>query len=332
MPSEHGGPTAHRRAVAPEARLCGATDPQTPSAPIVIDTDPGIDDALALLLAWGSPELAVEALTIVAGNVPLEIGTANAWRLCAVRQPRPSPMLAEGAAAPLRRPLRTASHYHGEDGLGDAGGWPATPAPPAFAGAIDVLIELARRHRGRLLVVALGPLTNLALVLERDAEALRGVRRVVVMGGAVDVPGNVTPDAEFNIHVDPDAARRVLEAGLPIDFVPLDATRQAVLTRPELETALARCPGPLAERVSAFTAHAFRVQGEGGTPGLTLHDPLAVGVAVDADFVTWERVRLAVGPEGETRRAPGPSNCRVAMRVDRARFVATFLARLCPGF
>jgi purine nucleosidase/pyrimidine-specific ribonucleoside hydrolase len=190
-----------------------------------------------------------------------------------------------------------------------------------------VLTSEARRHRERLSLIALGPLTNLALALERDAAALRAVGRVVVMGGAVEVPGNVTPDAEFNIHVDPEAARRVLEAGLAIDLVPLDVTRQAVLRRHELDAALARRPGRIAERIAAFTAAGFR--GEGGGAGLTLHDPLAVGVALDPTLVTWEPVRLTVGEDGETRRASGAPNCRVATRVDRERFIALFLERLC---
>lgn len=298
--------------------------------PTIIDTDPGIDDALALLFAWGSPELTVEALTTVAGNVPLMQASLNAWRLCVLRRPALVPNLAEGAAAPLRRPLRTATEYHGHDGMGDAGGWPAAPARPAPAAAVDVLIELARRHRERLVLIAIGPLTNVAQALERDAEAMRGIGRVVVMGGAVDVAGNVTPDAEFNIHVDPDAARQVLEGGLTIDLVPLDATRQAVLRRADLEATLAQCPEGLAGRIAAFTAHGFREHGDDGSPGLTMHDPLAVGVAIDPTLVTWERVRLSVGPDGETRRMPGTPNCRVAGRVDRERFLAMFLARLCP--
>ena len=112
--------------------------------------------------------------------------------------------------------------------------------------------------------------------------------------------------------------------------MPLDATRQAVLTCRELDAGLAKCPGPLAERVRAFTAYGFQDQGDGVIPGITLHDPLAVGVAIDPGFVTCESLRLTVGPDGETRRTAGAPNCRVAMRVDRARFVATFLERLCP--
>ena len=299
--------------------------------PVLIDTDPGIDDALALLLAWGWPEITVEALTTVAGNVPVATASLNAWRLCALRNPVPKPVLAEGAAAPLRRPLQTATDYHGADGLGDIGGWPVAPDRPAPENAVDVVLEAVRRHREQLVVIALGPLTNLAHVIERDVRALRSVGRIVVMGGAVDVPGNATADAEFNMHVDPDAARLVFEARLTLDLVPLDATRQAMLTRAQLEEALAARPGPVADRIRAFTARGFQERGPDGVRGMTLHDPLAVGVALDPRLTDWSPARVDIGPDGETRRAPGPPNCRVPGRVDRTRFVATFLDRCCPA-
>jgi purine nucleosidase/pyrimidine-specific ribonucleoside hydrolase len=291
---------------------------------LLIDTDPGVDDALALLLAWSSPEARVEAITTVAGNVPLPLATANLLRLVSLRQPSPAAAMAAGAAAPLARPLVTAAHYHGPDGLGGLDDWPDVAGLPAGPDAADLIVETARRHRGGLTLIALGPLTNVALALERDAAAVAAIGRVVVMGGAVDVPGNVTPGAEFNVHVDPEAAARVLEARLPLDLVPLDATRQARVERGALEAALARRPGPLASRVAALTAHAFeREQGR-----MTLHDPLAVGAATDASLVQWEAVRLAVGPGGETRRVAGPPNCRVARAVDRGRFLGLFLDRV----
>lgn len=295
--------------------------------PLVIDTDPGIDDALALLLAWGSPGARVEAITTVAGNVGLETATLNARRLVDLRRPSPAPLIAPGAPGPAGRPLVTATRYHGADGLGDLGDWPEPP-PASSAYGPDVIVEAARRHGGALTLVALGPLTNVAIALGAGRAALGGAGRIVAMGGAVDVPGNVTPTAEFNMHVDPAAAARVLESGLAVDLVPLDATRQATLTRDELERALAGRRGPIAERILRFTARAFQ-RDEGR--GMSLHDPLAVGVALDPSFVEWEPVRLAVGPEGETRRAPGAPTCRIATRVDRERFVATFLERICPA-
>jgi purine nucleosidase/pyrimidine-specific ribonucleoside hydrolase len=295
--------------------------------PTVIDTDPGIDDALALLLAWGSPELDVLALTVVAGNAPLDTTARNAARLVAVRRPARQPQIALGAAGPLKRTLVIATHdEHGGDGLGDAVDWPPVTGPPVAPSAAETLVALARAHGERLTLIALGPLTNLALALRLDAEAMRRIGRIVVMGGAVDVPGNTATDAEFNIYVDPDAAREVLDAGLRVDLVPLDATRQTRLTRDQLHAALAGRAGPLADRIEAFTEESFRIWGY-----MHLHDPLAVGLAVDPSLAQWEPVRIAVGEGGQTRRTAGAPNCRVAKVIDAARFLAMFFARLCPA-
>jgi inosine-uridine nucleoside N-ribohydrolase len=297
----------------------------------LIDTDPGIDDALALLLAWGSPDLQVAAITTVAGNVHVRDATRNLLRLMALCGIAPAPPIAEGAAGPLGRPLVTATDYHGEDGLGDAPGWPPLPPLPPGPAAAELIVETVRRAVEPLTLIALGPLTNVALALERDAAAMRRLARVVVMGGAVDVPGNVTPTAEFNIHVDPLAAGRVLAAGLSVDLVPLDATRQAVVARVDLERALARRPGPRAARIAAFTRRGFGPWAGPGSSAMVLHDPLAVAVALDPSLVGWEAMRLEVDPDGATRRADGPPNCRVALTVDTARFLPLFLERVCPA-
>ena len=297
----------------------------------LIDTDPGIDDALALLYAWGSPGLTVAGITTVAGNVEVHDATVNLFRLLGLRRPQPEPPVAQGAAQPLARPLVTAKGYHGVDGLGDLPDWPPVEPRVASVDAPGVIVEAATRYGGSLTIVALGPLTNLALAVERDAAAIRGAGHVVAMGGAVDVPGNVTPDAEFNAHVDPEALARVLDVGVRLDLVPLDATRQAVVVRADLARTLARRPGPLATRIAAFTERGFRVDAERGTAGMILHDPLAVAVAIDPTLVQWESTRLTVGADGTTRRAAGPPNCRVARVVDVPRFLAAFLDRLCPA-
>jgi inosine-uridine nucleoside N-ribohydrolase len=294
--------------------------------PVLIDTDPGVDDALALLQAWGTPSLAVHAITTVAGNVPVPAATLNVFRLLALRDPRPAPVAAEGAAAPLARPLRTATHYHGHDGLGDLGDWPPAQPAPAPEGAVELMLGMARRHGPALTLIALGPLTNVALAVAADAAAMRRVGRVIAMGGAMDVPGNVTADAEFNAHVDPDAAARVVAAGLPLDLVPLDATRQVRLAQRELDVALEAAPTRVAERVRRFTARSFRAD---GALGMTLHDPLAVGLAADPALATWEAARVAVGPEGQTRRVDGAPNVRIARAVDAPRFRRVFLEALC---
>jgi len=295
--------------------------------PTALDTDPGIDDALALLLAWGSPELDVLALTVVAGNARLADTARNAARLVAVRRPARPPQIALGAAAPLRNALVTAPpDHHGADGLGDLPDWPPVASPPASPSAAETLVALARAHGERLTLIALGPLTNLALALRLDADALRRTGRVVMMAGAVDVPGNVTPDAEFNAYVDPDAAREVFDAGLRVDLVPLDATRQATINGDQLHAALARRPGPLAARIEACTERMFRRWGY-----MHLHDPLAVGLAVDASLAQWQPARIAVGENGQTRRASGAPNCRVAHVIDAERFLSLFFDRLCPA-
>jgi inosine-uridine nucleoside N-ribohydrolase len=295
--------------------------------PTVIDTDPGIDDALALLLAWGSPELDVLALTVVAGNAPLANTARNTARLVAVRRPARLPRIALGAAAPLRRALVIATpDEHGGDGLGDAVDWPPVTGPPASPSAAETLVALARAHAERLTLIALGPLTNLAVALRLDAEAMRKIGRVVVMGGAVDVRGNTATDAEFNIFVDPEAAREVLDAGLRVDLVPLDATRQTRIDRDLLHAALAGRPGPLAARIEAFTEQSFRRWGY-----MHLHDPLAVGLAVDESLARWQQTRIAVGDGGQTRRADGAPNCRVAQVIDAKRFLGLFFDRLCPA-
>jgi inosine-uridine nucleoside N-ribohydrolase len=297
----------------------------------LIDTDPGIDDALALLLAWSSAEWVVETITVVAGNVAVEAGTRNVFRLVELRRPSPPPVVVSGAAQPLARPLRTAP-YHGADGLGDLGDWPSLPAYPASADAAATIVDAARRRGRALTIVALGPLTNLALAVERDAAAIRAVSRVVAMGGAIDVPGNVTPEAEFNANVDPEALARVLDAGVRLDLVPLDATRQAVLERAVLDGALAGRGDALVHRVRRICDYALRSDESHGKRGMVLHDPLAVAAALDPTLVDWEPVRLAIGSDGETRRAGGAPNARFARAVDTPRFLPMFLERLCPRF
>jgi len=301
-------------------------------APIIthIDTDPGLDDALALLFAWNSPELTVVSVTTVAGNVGVEAATTNLLRLLAARSPKPLPAFGMGAGAPLARAPVDATDYHGTDGLGDLSDWPPVDIGRVRRDGVGLLLETARRHGRALTLIALGPLTNLALALEADRAAITGVGRLVVMGGAVDVSGNVTTGAEFNIHVDPEAARRIFSSGLTVDLVPLDATRRAALTRSRLARALAGTADALAARVGRFTARGFTVDATTAAPSMFLHDPLAVGVAF-GDFVHWEPACIGVGDGGETRRVPGPSNCRIAHLAEPDAFIDAFLSRLCAA-
>src|SRR5215470_6834000 len=214
--------------------------------PVVIDTDPGIDDALALMLALRSPELQVELITTVAGNVPVQVATANARRILAVLAPPAWPVVAQGAAHPLRRPLYNAMAFHGDDGLGgmttrrrtDGSPYYPVPARPAARRqAVQRLLQLVQRYGRDLTVIALGPLTNIARAIQLASATMQQLGRLVIMGGAIGVPGNSTPVAEFNIFVDPHAADVVFRAGLPLTLVPLDVTRQVRLTRDFLQHA-----------------------------------------------------------------------------------------------
>jgi len=184
--------------------------------PVLIDTDPGIDDALALLFAWSSPEIRVDTITTVAGNVPVTAANTNVARLLALRRPTPRPIVAPGAAGPLARALTTATRYHGEDGLGDLPDWPAVAPLNEAPGAVSVMVDAARRHGRELTLIALGPLTNVALALKENASAIGRVGRVVAMGGAVDVPGNEGARKRFgNLIASRFPVGRVMRHALP---------------------------------------------------------------------------------------------------------------------
>ena len=323
------------------------------TTPVLVDTDPGIDDALALLLALASPELSVEAITTVAGNVEVALATRNVFTILDVVGPARRPRVAEGASAPLRQPLVTAAHVHGADGLGnldrfrEPDGRPRYPEPShslETPDGPDLILEMAEKFAGRLVLVALGPLTNLALALQRDPVRMRGCARIVVMGGAVSASGNVTPAAEFNVYVDPEAAAAVFNAGLPIELVPLDVTRRVILTRGSLHAAVGRSRASSARFVADFTRFGFEFAESRGEGGIFLHDPLAMAVAVDASLVGLQPLHVAVECEGrltrgmtvadrrdiEPHRKHAPT-CRAALSVDGPRFLRLFLERLCPA-
>ncbi|MGH7400758.1 MAG: nucleoside hydrolase [Candidatus Rokuibacteriota bacterium] len=319
---------------------------------VLIDTDPGIDDALAILLALRSSDARVEAVTTVAGNVPVDRATANARRILAVAAPEPSLPLARGAEAPRKRALITAGHVHGQDGLGnlerfvEPDGRPRYPEPDhalEMRSGPEVILDAVDRWGSELTIVALGPLTNLALALERDPRRLGRAGRIVVMGGAIGVPGNVTPAAEFNFYVDPEAAAAVLEAGLDVELVPLDVTRRVVLAQAALTERLRRCSDRVARFILDFTLHGFAFGDEREGGGIVLHDPLAMAVALDPTLVTFEALCVEVECEGKLTRGLSladrreiPSHrkrtptCRVAMDVDAERVLGVVLERLCP--
>ncbi|MGH7412803.1 MAG: nucleoside hydrolase [Candidatus Rokuibacteriota bacterium] len=319
---------------------------------LLIDSDPGIDDALAILLALRTADARVEAVTTVAGNVPVDRATANARRILAVAAPEPALPLARGAEAPRKRALVTAGHVHGHDGLGnlerfvEPDGRPRYPEPDhalEMRSGHEVILDAVDRWGSELTIVALGPLTNLALALERDPRRLGRAGRIVVMGGAIGVPGNVTPAAEFNFYVDPEAAAAVLEAGLDVELIPLDVTRRVVLAQAALTERLRRCSDRVARFILDFTLHGFAFGDEREGGGIVLHDPLAMAVALDPSLVTFEPLCVEIECEGKLTRGLSladrreiPSHrkrtptCRVAVDVDAERVLHMVLERLCP--
>ena len=271
--------------------------------PVVIDTDPGIDDALAIVLALRSPELQVELVTTVAGNTGLRAATDNARRMIALLEPAEPPRLAKGAARPLRGRLNAAPEVHGDDGLAglsrlrDRAGrlmFPASRGPvPGRQSAEDAIVAKAREHGDKLTIVALGPLTNLARALDADPAAMCTIGRLIVMGGAVESPGNVTAASEFNFHVDPEAADRVLTSGMRVTLVGLDVTHQVRLRWSVVRDALHGNQSPLARAIR----HVARPLGS-SDDGLLLHDPLAMALAVDETLVRTRPLLVRVETKG----------------------------------
>jgi len=290
--------------------------------PVVIDTDPGIDDALAIVLALRSPELRVELMTIVAGNTGLRSATDNARRLLALLDPDEPPRLVRGAAKPIRGRLHTAPDVHGDDGLAglsrvcDRRGRPLFPASrgpvPSRAGAADAIVAKAREHGDALTVVALGPLTNIARALEADRRAMRRVGRLIVMGGAIEAPGNVTAAAEFNFHVDPVAADRVLTSGMRITLVGLDVTRQVRLRWPVVRDALRGDRSAFARALRHFTRawSSSRI-------GMPMHDPLATALAIDPGLARTRPLPVRVETSGVHTRGMSVADRRPHRKARR---------------
>ncbi|MBI3911334.1 MAG: nucleoside hydrolase [Armatimonadetes bacterium] len=314
---------------------------------VIIDTDAGVDDALALLLALRSPELDVAAITTVSGNAPVHHCIANVRRVLDVLG-GPAPLLFQGESAPISRPLFTAPEVHGEDGLGGASllreadgspRYPEAPVPVSPHPAWEALVEMGRAEGPALTLIALGPLTNVARAIERDAAAVRAYRRIVIMGGACRVSGNTSAVAEFNIYVDPEAAQRVLQLGAPITLVPLDVTERAVLRGDQLGEL---APAPRVARfVEDITAAYMRYHAQAdGLAGCFLHDPLAVGAVLWPDLLGARPLRVDVETQGTLTRGmtvadfrPGRGACRppnadVCLEVNAGEFVRRFLAHL----
>ena len=298
------------------------------STPILLDCDPGHDDAIALLLALGSNELELRGVTTVAGNQTLEKTTANAIRVLELAGRGEIPVAA-GADRPLVRDPRVAADVHGETGL-DGPDLPPPQADPSPEHAVDFLAE---RIEGTTLV-ATGPLTNVALLLARHPQARPD--RIVLMGGAI-AEGNVTPAAEFNIWADPEAAHRVFTSGLEVTMVGLDVTHKALVSSAEAERlrAAGRIGRVVAELLDFYGGFHRATYGWDGSP---IHDAVAVAHVIDATLLELEHVNVRIDCESELcrgrtvadvwRRTGLEPNAHVAVGIDSARFVELLRERL----
>ena len=263
---------------------------------VIIDTDPGVDDALALLLAMRSPELKIEGITPVAGNVPLSLTLPNALRMVEIAGRTDIPV-AVGAKVPLVRRLVTAAYAHGENGLGGAV-FPEPKTTPISQPAAEFIRDVIRKYPGEVTLIPIGPLTNIATALNLDAELASMVRGIVLMGGSLS-GGNITPAAEFNIYVDPEAARIVFQSGIPITMVGLDATRKTSLTEEHVRT-LEASPHPVSQAAGKIGRNAINHNREQGfLIGPNMHDSLAMATFLDPSIVKLKEYYVDVETTGE---------------------------------
>jgi purine nucleosidase len=304
---------------------------------IIIDTDPGQDDALAILLALASPEIEVLGICAVAGNVPLALTQLNARKICELAG-KPESKIYAGAIRPMVRNLVTAEHVHGRTGLDG----PTLPEPTMQLQkqfAVDFIIEtVMEKPAGSVTICALGPMTNLGLAIVKEPRIAKRIKRIVAMGGGYSEGGNTTPAAEFNIYVDPHAARLVFESGIPITLIPLDCTHQALTTKIRVEKfrAMKNKTGPaVAELLEFFERFDVEKYGSDGGP---LHDPCVVAWLLRPDLFGGKDVNVAIECESAltmgmtvvdwwkvTDRKP---NATVIRRIDSDGFFALLTERL----
>jgi purine nucleosidase len=304
---------------------------------IIIDADPGQDDAIAILAAFASPEIEVLGLCSVAGNVPLALTTRNALKVCELVGRTDVPVHA-GAAAPLHRPLVTAEEVHGETGLNG----PDLPTPKMQAGAqhaVDFIVETLRRETaGTVTLCALGPMTNIALAFERAPDVVARVARIVAMGGGRSEGGNITPVAEFNIYADPHAAQAVFASGVPIVLHPLDVTHRAVTSSDRIAAfrALGTRPGNAVAEMLAF-AQAFDME-RYGSDGGPLHDPNVIAFLIRPEIYRGRFVNVEVETVSELTMGQTvvdwwgaterPRNVHYITEVDDTAFFSLLVERI----
>ncbi|MDE0968510.1 MAG: nucleoside hydrolase [Octadecabacter sp.] len=304
---------------------------------IIIDTDPGQDDAVAILLALASPELNVLGITAVAGNVPLELTQKNARIICELAG-FPGMLVFAGCDRPLNRPLVTAEHVHGKTGLD--GPQMATPTMPLQdQHAVDWIIDTLRAApENSITICALGPLSNIATAMQRAPDIKPAISEIVLMGGGFFEGGNITPTAEFNIYVDPHAADIVFKSGLPLTVMPLDVTHKALTNKARvdafraLETIVGHMTAEWTDFFERFDKEKY------GSKGAPLHDPTVIAYLIEPNLFSGRHINVEIETQSEltmgmtvadwwgvTDRAP---NCTFMGGLDTDRFFKLITERL----
>ena len=305
--------------------------------PIVIDTDPGQDDAVALLLALASPELEVRGITTVAGNVPLPLTSRNARIVCELAG-RPDVAVYAGADRPLVRPLVTAEYVHGRTGL-DGADLPEPAMALQEGHGADFLVQVLRESpAGAITLCPLGPLTNVALALQRAPEIVPRIREIVLMGGGCFEGGNATPAAEFNIYVDPQAAAVVFGSGVPLTMLPLDVTHQALIKRrhlARLRSLGTRVGAAVAGWLEFFERYDVEKYGMEGGP---LHDPCVIAYLLHPELFSGRPCNVRIETTSELTMGMTvvdwwgvtglPPNCTVIRRLDSEAFFDLLIERI----
>jgi inosine-uridine nucleoside N-ribohydrolase len=328
------------------ASICG----QTEKRPVIIDTDPGTDDAMAILLALNSPGLKVEAISVVPGNVDGKQGLENALKLVSVAGRCDIPVTA-GAQHPLMQKLYTAQYWHGKNGLADLELPPSKcKADPRFGP--DLIIELVHKYPHEITLVPVGPLTNIALAVSKDPSIVGLVKDIVIMGGSIS-GGNVDGAAEANIFGDPEAAQIVFTAGWVVTMVGSDVGERTLMTRKHLKE-LEAGNGPQNDLVTGIAKFYIERSEKNGWDGAAMYDPLAVAVVIDPTLVKWKEMHVDVETKGEFTRGETVANrmgeneknvlhgdhyeiegydvlkpnARVVLSSDAERFLAMFIERV----
>lgn len=277
-------PIAHSLAAAPSPRR------------IILDTDPGVDDAMAIFLALRSPELKVEAVTPVSGNVPLSFTLPNALRLVEITGRTDVPVAA-GADTPLLRRLVTASYVHGENGLAGVD-FPAPKLKPVAETAAEIIRRIVHSNPGEITIVGVGPLTNVATALKSDPDLAPKIKEIVVMGGSLS-GGNITPAAEFNFYVDPEAARIVFDSGVPLTMVGLDVTHKVLLNETHIKQ-LEAAENPVSQAAAKIMRATFdRMRKGHDVTVVAMHDPLTVAHLIDPTILTLKDYYVQIETSGE---------------------------------